>query len=101
MKSYKHLVNHFLNLGGCISVFDGEEWPVVKSQDADAILAAVESVEESKLRIYDAADKRVGIAYIIPQGLDDWEDVYDMSDTPELQAWSQAYVEVTLQRISA
>lgn len=95
MKAYKHLIQYALDFGFTISVWDGEEWQVKRSQDRLAIVAAVESVEEAKLRIRDLAGEIVGSALVSAFGLADDETVVDHSVVDFLEAWSEAY-EATL-----
>jgi hypothetical protein len=91
MKSYKHLVKHFLNHGSRISVWDGEEWQVKKSQDESAIIDAIESVEEAELRIYDPDGNTVSWVLVIPFGLQDNETVADYTMSKPMLAWDELY----------
>lgn len=50
--AYKTLVNELLAADCKISVFDGGEYTLAQSTDADSILASIESVEEAELLIY-------------------------------------------------
>jgi len=91
MKSYKHLVKHFLDKGSRISVWDGEEWQVKKSQDEGAIIDAIESVEEAQLRIYDPDGENVSWVRVIPFGLEDDETVADYTMSKPMVAWDELY----------
>lgn len=91
MKAYKHLVKLALSTGLKISVWDGEEWQISKSQDETAINDAIESVEEAQLRIVDANDKEQGWALVIPFGLEDDETVADMTMTKFMVEWDEGY----------
>jgi hypothetical protein len=91
MKAYKHLVKHSLDHGSYISVWDGEEWQVSKSQDEQAINDAIESVEEAQLRIIDGKGNEVGWALIIPFGLEDEETVADMTMSKYMLDWDKLY----------
>jgi len=90
MKAYKHLVSHMLDCGLTISVWDGEDWPVMKSKDKELIIDAIESVEEAGINIYDGKEN-VGWALIIPFGLEDDETVADMTITPVMIKWDETY----------
>lgn len=96
MKAYEHLIDYALDFGFTISVWDGEEWQVKRSRDRAAIIEAVESVEEAKLRIRDLADEVVGSALVSAFGLADDETVVDHSVVDFLEAWAEAY-EATLE----
>ena len=96
MKAYEHLIDYALDFGFTISVWDGEEWQVKRSRDRAAIIEAVESVEEAKLRIRDLADEIVGSALVSAFGLADDETVVDHSVVDFLEAWAEAY-EATLE----
>lgn len=96
MKAYEHLIDYALDFGFTISVWDGEEWQVKRSRDRAAIIEAVESVEEAKLRIRDLADEVVGSALVSAFGLADDETVIDHSVVDFLEAWAEAY-EATLE----
>jgi len=96
MKAYEHLIDYALDFGFTVSVWDGEEWQVKRSRDRAAIIEAVESVEEAKLRIRDLADEIVGSALVSAFGLADDETVVDHSVVDFLEAWAEAY-EATLE----
>lgn len=96
MKAYEHLIDYALDFGFTISVWDGEEWQVKRSRDRAAIIEAVESVEEAKLRIRDLADEVVGSAQVSAYGLADDETVIDHCVVDFLEAWAEAY-EATLE----
>jgi hypothetical protein len=91
MKAYEHLIDYTLDFGFTVSVWDGEEWQVKRSQDRAAIVAAVESVEEARLRIRDLAGEIVGSALVSAYGLEDDETVMDWSDVDFLEAWEEVY----------
>ena len=96
MKAYEHLIDYALDFGFTISVWDGEEYQVSRSRDRAAIIEAVESVEEAKLRIRDLAGEVVGSALVSAFGLADDETVVDHSVVDFLEAWAEAY-EATLE----
>lgn len=91
MKAFEHLIDYTLDFGFTISVWDGEEWQVKRSRDRAAIIEAVESVEEAKLRIRDLAGEIVGSALVSAFGLEDDETMMDWSDVDFLEAWEEAY----------
>jgi hypothetical protein len=90
MKSYEHLVSYALERGITISVWDGEDWPVMKSDDRGLIIDHIESVEEAGINLYQG-DKNVGWALIIPFGLEDDETVADFTMTEFMLGWDEAY----------
>ena len=96
MKAYEHLIDYALDFGFTISVWDGEEWQVKRSRDRAAIIEAVESVEEAKLRIRDLAGEVVGSALVSAFGLADDETVMDHTVVDFFEAWVEAY-EATLE----
>lgn len=91
MKAYRHLVKHFLAQGCSLSVWDGEEWQVKRSQKFTAVIEAIESVEEAQVRIRDANGDVIGTAAVSAFGLEDDETVIDFTCTSALEAWDAAY----------
>jgi hypothetical protein len=89
-KSYKHLVHYALDRGHTVSVFDGEEWQVKRSDVARNIFDAIESVEGATIRIRNQDGAVTAWAYIIP-GLANDETVADYSDNAFMQAWSDNF----------
>ena len=79
MKAYKSLVNTSIKHGFTVSVFDGEEWQVKRSQQPKAIFDAIESVEEAQLRFRDMDGCKCGWAVVSAFGLQDEETVIDHS----------------------
>ena len=79
MKAYKHLVKAVLDDGNTVSVWDGEEWQVKRGTKYQAIINAIESVEEAQLRIRLGSDDQrvIGWALVIPFGLEDDETIAD------------------------
>jgi hypothetical protein len=90
MKAWKHLVHYALRKGHTVSVWDGEEWQVKRSDMFYPIKDAIESVDESTIRIRNSDGKVVAWAMIII-GLADDETVADYSDNEWMDAWSNAY----------
>jgi hypothetical protein len=95
MKAYKDLVKFALSTGHLVSVWDGEEWQVSKSGSYQAIIDAIESVEEAQLKIYTKSDTRgegyKGWALVSAFGLEDDETVVDFTITPFMQEWDMLY----------
>jgi hypothetical protein len=88
--AHLHLIQYTLHAGHMISVWDGEEWQVSNSTSYKAIKDAIDSVEESQLRIKDNTGKEIGWALIIDQGQPD-ETVSDYTCTPFMTGWDEAY----------
>ena len=59
------LVDEALAKGYRLSVNDGEETTISKSDDRDDILQALGEVDEEHLIAYDAEDKRVGWFFLV------------------------------------
>ena len=99
MKAYKHLVKHALKNDCLVSVWDGEEWQVSKSSKYNAIIEAIESVEEAELKIYSNSDTRgegyKGWALVSAFGLDDEETVIDNTMHPFMNEWEELYNQTT------
>jgi hypothetical protein len=90
MKAYKHLVKHTLARGFTVSVFDGEDWDVKRSNKYQTIIDSIESVEEAQIRIRDTDGNNVGWALVIP-GLNDDETVADYTCTDFMETWDTHY----------
>ena len=88
--AHLHLIQYTLHAGHTISVWDGEEWQVSNSISYKAIKEAIDSVEESQLRIKDHTGKQIGWALIIDQGVAD-ETVSDYTCTTFMEGWNEAY----------
>lgn len=92
MKAYKHLIDFALDTKHSVSVWDGEEWAVKRSTDFNAIVEAIESVEDAQIRIRDELDGTYrGWAQIIPFGLEDDETVADHSVNEFFDDWTKVY----------
>jgi hypothetical protein len=87
--AHLHLIKYSLARSLTISVWDGEEWQVKNSTSYKDIKDAIDSVEESQLRIKENG-VIVGWALIIDQGTPD-ETVCDSSITPLMRDWNDAY----------
>lgn len=90
MKAYKHLVKHALTRGFTVSVYDGEEWDVKRSNKYQTIIDSIESVEEAEIRIRNDEGDSVGWALVIP-GLNDDETVADYTCTDFMETWDTHY----------
>lgn len=95
MKQHKFLVNQALADGYSVSVFDGEEWAVLGSEDKAEITGAIESVGASLIKILnksklvdrvlivlDGDEKHTVVDYSIStnyveESLKIWENIYD------------------------
>jgi len=93
MKAYKHLVKFALAQGHVISVWDGEEWQVKRSNHYKDIIDAIESVEEAELRIRstEATNGGLTLVWVSAFGLADDETVVDYYDNKFMQEWEEAY----------
>jgi len=89
MKAYKSLVKFALADNKVVSVWDGEEFQVKRSDKYQDIIDAIESVEECSLTIRDT-DGVVGTALIIHDTGDD-ENVADFSDNDFMNRWWSQY----------
>jgi len=92
MKAYRHLIKYALAKPCTVSVWDGEEWQVKRSDKFKAINDAVESVEEAALRIRDASGQTVANSVSVSAfGLEDDETVTDYTVCPFMDEWEAAY----------
>lgn len=73
----KQLVTFALNKDCTVSVWDGEEWQVKRSTSYKAIIDAIKSVEEARLRIRDHNGNEIGTALVSLYGLQPDETVID------------------------
>jgi len=91
MKAYRHLVNYALGKGFSVSVWDGEEWQIRKSNKFKEITDAIESVDEAELRIRDSEGKKVSWVRVSAYGLADDETVIDCDVCEFMNEWEDAY----------
>lgn len=95
MKAYKHLVKHALHNNCLVSVWDGEEWQVNRSGSYQAIVDAIESVDQAEIKIYSKSDTRgegyKGWALVSAFGLEDDETVIDNTVTEFMNTWEESY----------
>ena len=86
MKAHINLIKNVLRDGYTISVWDGEEWQVKRSNSFRAIVAAVDSVDEAQLRIRDNNGNVIGWALVSAAvDLDDDETIIDCSENEYMQ----------------
>lgn len=88
--AHLHLIKYALAKGHTISVWDGGEWQVKRSSGYKAIKNAIDSVEESQLRIRDG-DTVIGWAHILDQGQPD-ETVVDFTCTSFMKEWDDTFM---------
>lgn len=96
MKAHHHLVRYCLDRSHLISVWDGEEWQLIKSFNYREIVAAIESVEEAVINVWTHKDKsgkrhRVAWAAIVPYGVSDDETVYNNEANEFMEDWWDTY----------
>lgn len=75
------LVNACLARGYAISVSDGEDWPVIRSTDKIAVLAALFSTDEDQIVIHDTAGVKAGW-FLLIYGNDGYDVVSDFTANP-------------------
>jgi hypothetical protein len=79
----KQIVGRALDKGYLLSVFDGEEYPVLHSDDPEAVMAELGHCDEEWLHVANADRKRIGSIYLV-YGNDADEVVADCTDKPEI-----------------
>jgi hypothetical protein len=93
MKAYRHLIKYALAKDCSISVWDGEEWQVLRSTKPKDITDAVESVEEAALRIHSpTGETLVNSVTVSAFGLEDDETIIDYTVCPFMDAYEAATV---------
>jgi len=80
----KQIVGRALDKGYLLSVFDGEEFPVRYSDDAEAVMAEMGHCDEEWLQLSNADRKRIGMIFFV-YGNDPEEVVCDYTDKPEIE----------------
>ncbi len=91
-QAYRELIKTALRNDFVISVWDGEEWQVKRSQRLKDIVEAVKSVEEATLRFYDKNGGKQGGALVSAYGLEPEETVIDTTcGTPWIDAFDEAF----------
>lgn len=79
----KQIVGRALDKGYLLSVFDGEEYPIMHSDDAEAVMTELGHCNEDWLQVANADRKRIGSIYLV-YGNDADEVVADCTDKPEI-----------------
>lgn len=59
------IINRALAKGFTVSLFDGEEWTVRRSRNAQEVIGAMFTVDEETLRFRDAEGVKIGDAFIV------------------------------------
>lgn len=73
------IVSNAIKLGYTVSVYDGEEWSVKRSDDKSAIMAAVYTTDMDRLTIRDKAGELIGTVALVygnsaSEVMSDWHD---------------------------
>ena len=89
--AYIDLVRFVLKQNMTVSVWDGEEWQVIRSKKFREIVSAVQSVEEATLKIRDESGAVMGKALVSPYGLEPDETVIDWTDNEFMEGWYTQY----------
>lgn len=79
----KQIVGRALDKGYLLSVFDGEEYCVLHSDDLEAVMAGLGHCDEEWLQVENADSKRIGAIFLV-YGNDADEVVADCTDKPEI-----------------
>lgn len=79
----KKIVGRALDKGYLVTVFDGEEFPVLHSDDMEEIMRDLGHCEEEWLYIENADLRKIGTIYLV-YGNDADEVVCDCTDKPEI-----------------
>ena len=79
----KQIVGRALDKGYLLSVYDGEEVPVLHSDDAEAVMAELGHCDEEWLHVANEDRKRIGAIFLV-YGNDPDEVVADCTDKPEI-----------------
>lgn len=90
MTKYK-FIKSILADGHMISVWDGGEWQVKKSQSYKAVIDAIQSVDVAEIRIRDKDDNKLGWAMIV-NGLDREEEIADFTDNDYMNKLLDFYI---------
>ena len=77
------IVNRALDKGYLLTVFDGEEFPLLHSDDADEVLAELGHCDEEWLYVENGDRKKIGTIWLV-YGNDPDEVVCDCTDKPEI-----------------
>jgi hypothetical protein len=79
----KQIVGRALDKGYLLSVHDGEEVPIQRSDDLEMVMAELGHCDEEWLFVSNADGKRIGQIYLV-YGNDPDEVVCDCTDKPEI-----------------
>ena len=79
----KQIVGRALDKGYLLSVYDGEEYPIMHSDDAEAVMAELGHCDEEWLQVANADRKRIGTIFFV-YGNDADEVVADCTDRAEI-----------------
>jgi len=79
----KQIVGRALDKGYLLSVYDGEEYPIMHSDDPEAVMAELGHCDEDWLQVANEDRKRIGVIYLV-YGNDPDEVVADCTDKPEI-----------------
>ena len=79
----KQIVGRALDKGYLLTVFDGEEAPVLHSDDIEEVMAGLGHCDEEWLYVANADGKRIGAIYFV-YGNDADEVVADCTDKAEI-----------------
>lgn len=94
-KSLRQLIAAAVEAGYRVSVWDGGEWPVMRSKDEAAVFDAASGVDEAKLNFWKCLDnggaKKVGVMLLV-YGNDEETVVADHTDNPEMLALYEASI---------
>ena len=75
-------VHTLIDLGYFLSVWDGEDFAIIQSSDAEGVIAAMAQTEEESLHVLKAEGKRAGVVYFV-YGNDGWDVICDYSTALE------------------
>ncbi|TGT64042.1 MULTISPECIES: hypothetical protein [unclassified Mesorhizobium] len=78
-KIIKRLVRKALNLGYVVSVYDGEDYAIVRSNDFDAITAEIAATDSTEL-VFRRADDKTKIGSVLLIHGNDEDVISDHSD---------------------
>jgi hypothetical protein len=79
----KQIVGRALDKGYLLSVYDGEEYPIMHSDDPEAVMAELGHCDEDWLQVANEDRKRIGVIFLV-YGNDPDEVVADCTDKPEI-----------------
>jgi lysylphosphatidylglycerol synthetase-like protein (DUF2156 family) len=79
----RQIVNRALDKGYLLTVDDGEELPVMHSDDAEEVMDNLGHCDEEWLHVENAARQKIGVIFLV-YGNDPDEVVCDCTDKPEI-----------------